>query len=103
LVKLKDDAGLRPNFSLPNTKLFFDSVKPAIPVPESVDFCGLVVALSNSISVALCEPSALGVKVTGRVQVVLGATVIGIAPQVPAPPRTYSAGSEDVALEITSA
>jgi hypothetical protein len=102
LVTLKDEAGLRPNFSLPNTRLVFDIVRPAMPVPDSAECCGLLLALSSSVSVALCNPSAPGVKVTGTVQVVLGATVIGIDPQVPAPLTTYSAGSETVALEMTN-
>jgi hypothetical protein len=58
--------------------------------------------LSKVIRVALCAPSAEGVKATPSVQVVLGASVIGIAPQVPVPVRAYSAGSDEVALPITN-
>jgi hypothetical protein len=102
LVTLKDSAGLRPNFTLPNIRLLFDSVRPATPAPESVESCGLVVVLSKIISVALCGPSAAGVNATPSVQVVLGATVIGIAPHVPVPLRANSAGSDDVALPMIS-
>jgi hypothetical protein len=102
LVTLKDSAGLRPNFTLPNIRLLFDSVRPAAPAPESVECCGLVVALSKIISVAPCGPSAVGVNATPSVQVVLGATVIGIAPHVPMPLRAYSAESDDVALPMIS-
>ena len=80
---------MRPNFTLPNTRLVFDVVKPAIPAPLSETCCGLVVALSKIFSVALCAPSALGVNATPSVQVVLGATAIGIAPHVPVPLRAY--------------
>jgi hypothetical protein len=102
LVTLKDSAGLRPNFTLPNTRLLFDTVRPAMPPPESVECCGLVVALSKIIRVAFCAPSAVGVNATPSVQVVLGATVIGIAPHVPVPLRANSAGSDDVALPMIS-
>ena len=100
MVTLKDSSALPPNFTLPNTRLLFDIVRPAMPAPESVECCGLVVALSKIISVALCEPSALGVNATPSVQLVLGPTVIGIAPHVPAPLRAYSAGSDDVTFEM---
>jgi hypothetical protein len=102
LVTPKDSAGLRPNFTLPNTRLLFDIVRPAMPLPESVECWGLVVALSKIIRVALCAPSAAGVKATTSVQVVLGATTIGIGPQVPVPLRAYSAGSDEVTLPMTS-
>ena len=102
MVTPKDSAGLTPNFTLPNIRLLFDIVRPVMPVPESVECCGLVVALSKSISVALCAPSAAGVNATPSVQVVLGASVMGIAPHVPVPLREYSAGSDDVALAMTS-
>ena len=102
MVTLKDTAGLRPNFTLPNSRPLFDNARPAMPAPESVECCGLPVALSKIISVALCAPSAAGVNATPSVQVVFGATVIGIAPHVPVPLRAYSAGSDDVALLMTS-
>ena len=102
MVTLKDTVGLRPNFTLPNTRPLFDNARPAMPAPESVECCGLPVALSKIISVALRAPSAAGVNATPSVQVVFGATVIGIAPHVPVPLRAYSAGSDDVALPMTS-
>jgi hypothetical protein len=42
------------------------------------------------------------VNATTIVQVVLGATVIGIAPHVPVPLKAYSAESDDVALAMIS-
>ena len=102
MVTLKDSSALPPNFTLPNARLLFDIVRPAMPAPDSVECWGLVVALSKIISVALCDPGALGVNATPSVQLVSGATVIGIAPHVPAPLRVYSAGSDDVTLEMIS-
>ena len=58
--------------------------------------------MSVSAIVALCAPSAFGVKATPRVQLEIGATVIGIAPQVPVPLSEYSAGSDDIAPETIS-
>jgi hypothetical protein len=101
LVTLKAAVVLIPNLTLPNVRLVFVMVKPAMPAPLSVTCCGLVVALSKIIRVALCAPSAAGVNVTPIVQMVLGATVMGIAPQVPVPLSEYS-GSDDVALETIS-
>jgi len=91
-----------PNFTLPNVRLLAEVVKSATPVPLSDECCGLVAALSVSVSVASWTPSALGVNATPSVQLVLGVTVIGIAPQVPVPLREYSAGSDDIALDTTS-
>ena len=93
---------MAPNFTFPNERLFTDVVRSATPVPLSATCCGLVAALSVSVSVAPCAPSAPGVNATPRVQFALGATVIGIAPHVPVPLRTYSAGSDDIALDTTS-
>jgi hypothetical protein len=71
------------------------------PVPESITCCGLVLALSKIASDALCAPTELGVNEIPSVQFVLGATVIGIAPQLPEPLKMYS-GSDGVALETIS-
>lgn len=71
-----------------------------MPVPENVDCCGLVAALSKIVSVAPRAPTPFGENVTPSVQFVLGATVIGIAPHDPLPLREYSAGSDDVAFEM---
>ena len=60
-----------------------------------------MLTLSNIMSVALRAPSAPGMKVIPSVQVVLGATVVGIAPHVPVPLRAY-AGSDGTALDTTS-
>ena len=57
--------------------------------------------MSKIMTVALCAPSAPGTKVIPSVQVVLGATVVGIAPHVPVPLKEYSVGSEDVAPPMT--
>ena len=74
----------------------------AVPVPLAATCCGLVEVLSLTCSVAGRAPSALGVNAIPSVHEVTGATVTGIAPQVPVPLRTYSE-SDGVALEMTSA
>ena len=102
MVTLKDCAELLPNFTLAKARLVFVKDRPAMPLPENVDCCGLVAALSKIVSVALCAPTAFGVNATPSVQLVLGATVIGIAPQVPLPLRAYSAGSDDIAFDMIS-
>lgn len=58
--------------------------------------------MSKIVSVPVCAPSATGVNATPRVQVVLGATMIGMAPHVPVPLNAYSAASDDVALAMIS-
>ena len=72
-----------------------------MPVPVSATCCGLVVALSVRVKVALCAPTLLGANAIPIVQLVLGATVIGMGPQVPVPLSAYS-GSDGVALEMVS-
>jgi len=99
---LKDITVLMPNFTLPNTRLLREVVKSTMPVPLSETLCDPVPPLSVRVSFALRAPVALGVNATPSVQDDLGATVTGIAPQVPAPLMAYSAGSDDFALEITS-
>lgn len=101
MITLKDATPLAPNFTLPNTRVLFVVVNPAMPVPVRDTCCGLVAALSLKVSDALCAPTALGANVTPIVQLVLGATVMGIAPQVPVPLRLYS-GSDGIALAIAS-
>jgi hypothetical protein len=101
LVTLKVLSPLAPNLTLGNTRLLTEVVRSTTPVPLSAGCCGLVLALSVRVSVALCAPSASGVNATPREQLVEGATVIGIGPQVPVPLNAYS-GSDAVALETTS-
>ena len=55
--------------------------------------------MSSIDSVAPCDPAAVGVNATPIVHDVAGATVTGIAPQVPVPLTAYS-GSDGVALEM---
>jgi hypothetical protein len=93
---------LTPNFSLPNTRLLFEIVRSTMPVPLSPTVCGLLAALSPTVSVALCAPAAFGVNATANVQDFKGASVTGIAPHVPVPLSAYSAGSDDAAPEMTS-
>lgn len=93
---------LAPNFSLRNVRLLAEVVRVTVPVPLSAECCGLVVALSVRVSVALCAPTVAGAKVSPSVQFPLGATVIGAMPQVPAPVTVNSAGSDDTALEMIS-
>ena len=93
---------MTPNFSLPNTRLLFEIVRSTMPVPLSPTVCGLLAALSSTVSVALCAPAAFGVNATANVQDFKGASVTGIAPHVPVPLSAYSAGSDDAAPEMTS-
>src|SRR5208283_3990128 len=79
-----------------------DTTRSANPVPDSATVCGLFLALSSSVSVALRTPSAFGVNATPSVQDFLGATVTGIAPHVAVPLSAYSAGSDDIAAEMTN-
>ena len=74
-----------------------------MPVPLAATLCGLVVALSVSVSDALGAPTASGVNPTPSVHDVLGASVTGIAPHVPALVTANSAGSVETALEMISA
>jgi hypothetical protein len=101
LVTLKASVPLTPNFTSPNSRLLLVVVRPAMPVPVSVTCWGLVVALSLSVNDAGRAPTASGVNDTPIVQFVLGAMVIGIAPQVLVPLRAYSE-SDGIALETTS-
>lgn len=101
MITLKDFTPLTPNFTLPNTRLLLVVVRSTTPVPLSATCWGLVVALSSTASNAECAPTAFGVKATPSVHEVLGATVIGIAPQVPVSLKAYSE-SDGVALEMSS-
>jgi len=101
LTTAKASTPVRPNFTLPNTRLLLVVVRPAMPVPVRATLCGLVVALSVSESDAGIAPVAEGEKETASVHVVKGATVIGIPPQVPVPFTAYS-GSDEIALETIS-
>ena len=58
------------------------SVTGAMPVPESGNDCGLVVALSVMESVAVRLPSAVGLKTTVMVQVFPEPSVLGVNGQV---------------------
>ena len=101
MITLKDFTPGVPNFTLPKVRLVLVVVRPAMPAPVSEVCWGLVAALSAKVRVALCAPTAFGVNATPSVQLVLGATVIGIAPQVPVPLKAYSE-SDDVTLETSS-
>jgi len=102
LVTLKVFAELTPNFRLPKTMLLLELVRSTMPVPLSETLCDPVPPLSLSVSVALCAPTALGVNATPSVHEVLGATVTGIAPHVPALVTAYSAGSDEVTFKMDS-
>ena len=92
---------LVPKVTLPKVRLLLLVERPAMPVPLSATCCGLVVALSVSVRVALCAPTLFGENATPSVQLVLGATVMGTGPHVPVPLSAYS-GFEGVALEMIS-
>ena len=102
MVTVKVLRPLVPNFWLRNVRLFTEVVISAIPVPLSAECCGLVEALSVSVNVALCAPSVAAPNATSSAQFELGATVIGIGPQVPPPVTVKCAGSDVIALEIIS-
>ena len=58
--------------------------------------------MSLSFRVALCVPVVLGVNSTVSVHDFLGASLTGTAPQVPLL-RAENSGSDEIALEMTSA
>jgi len=101
LTTVKVFTAVDPIFTFPNTRLLTEVVRSTMPVPVSAELCGLVVALSLSVSDALSALAAAGVNATASVHDVLGATVTGIAPQVPVSLRANSAGSDEAALEMT--
>jgi hypothetical protein len=70
-------------------------------VPLSATCCGLVVALSVKVRIALCAPTLFGLNAIPIVHFALGATVMGMGPHVPDPLSAYS-GSDRVALEMIS-
>jgi len=69
-----------PTRILPNDKLVFDRLTTGpTPVPVRLAVCGLFVALSVTLSVAVRVPAAVGLKVTLIVQFAPAAT---LAPQL---------------------
>lgn len=64
---------LEPDFTFPNASDDGETVTAAVPVPDSATFCEPAPALSKSVSVALCAPTALGVNPTATLQLFLGA------------------------------
>src|SRR5438132_14229483 len=59
-----------------------------LPVTDTPAVCGLLLALSVTVNVALREPVAVGVKVTLMVQVPLAAKVEGLRGQLLVCPRS---------------
>ena len=57
--------------------------------------------MSRSIRVPLCVPTVLGVNATASVHDAVGASVTGIAPQVPLL-LAENSGSDEIALEMIS-
>lgn len=90
MITLNDSGDLTPNFTLPNTRLVFDGVKPAMPLPESVTFCGLLVALSLTAIKAGCAPEEFGLNAIPNTHELLGPTTTGSAPHDPVPLTVYS-------------
>ena len=82
LVSVTDFAALVvPVFWLPKLRLVGVSVTPGaeiVPVPESATLCGLPVALSTIVTLALRLPVAEGVKVTLIAQLLPAASVLGL-------------------------
>lgn len=80
-----------PTFRFPNDKLVgvtVTCVAEATPVPESAIVCGLPAALSVMLICPAMVPSAVGVKVTGRVQEPPPAAMVPI--QLPPPASSKS-------------
>jgi hypothetical protein len=72
-----------PTFWLLNVSEVGESVAVAvIPVPVKLVVCGLPVALSPTVRLALRLPTAVGVNVTLIVQLVLAASVDGLMGQL---------------------
>jgi len=93
---------LAPNFTSPNIRLLFPVVRPAMPVPLRVTCCGLLEVLSVKLSDAPSAAADLGENATASVHDLVGASVTGMRPQVPAGVTANSAESEDSALEMFS-
>jgi len=66
-----------PNTWLPKERLAADKVTEPVPVPLNCAVCGVLVALSLTVSLPVRAPSAVGVKVTEMVQLDFAANVFG--------------------------
>ena len=73
-----------------------------MPVPLRVACCGLLEVLSVKVSDAFSAAADLGENATASVHDLVGASVTGIEPQVPAGVTANSAESDDTALEMIS-
>ena len=58
-------------------RLAGDRLAGIVPVPLNVAVCGVLGALSLTVSIPVRPPGAVGVKVTEIVQLTLGASVFG--------------------------
>jgi hypothetical protein len=68
-----------PTVWLLNVSVVGERLGSAVPVPERLAVCGLLVALSVTVNVPLRAPAAVGVKVTSIEQLAPAAT---LAPQL---------------------
>lgn len=82
-VKVTDLAALVfPTATDPKLSELLESVTGEIPVPERETDCGLSEELLVTVSFALNDPSAAGVKVTWIVQLAEAARVLGLSGQL---------------------
>ncbi len=74
LVTVTEADELEPTAVLGNVKLVGLTVRGASPVPVSLTSCGLVDALSLTVSAPVMEPRLVGLNVTLMVQLLLAAS-----------------------------
>jgi hypothetical protein len=72
-----------PTSSLVNVKLVGETVTGAVPVPVRAIDCGLLEALSVTVSDAVALPKADGVNVTVILQLFPAPSVLGLIGHVP--------------------
>src|SRR5205807_826188 len=80
-----------------------DRLGGAIPVPDTPAVCGLLLALSVTVKIALREPVAVGEKVTLMVQVPLAAKVEGLRGQLLVCPKSPGLGPVKPMLVMVNA
>jgi hypothetical protein len=84
LVSVTDFAVLvLPTTTVPKLKLLAERVTGATPVPVSAVVCGLLLASSLTVSVAVALPNAEGVNVTPILQLFPAPSVLGLRGQFP--------------------
>ena len=91
-----------PNFTLPKARLVFERDRPAMPLPENVDCCGLVAALSKiSQCRAMCADRVRRER-HSKCAICLRRERDRNRAASSMPLSVYSAGSDDIAFEMIS-